>query len=74
MGLRSIFRLFLPLGSAVIGINKRKIVLCHKSAQQLNNFAQMVQMLKKPAKFYRQGISLRFRIRKMQNFRHKKRK
>jgi hypothetical protein len=73
MGLRCVFRFLLPRDSILIGINKRKLIITSKNIQQLNNFAQKIQQLKPPAKFYRQGINLKFRVKKLQNFRHKKR-
>lgn len=73
LGLRCVFRFLLPKDSILIGVNKRKIILAARNVQQLNNFAQKIQQLKPPAKFYRQGINLKFRVRRLQNFRHKKR-
>lgn len=74
LGLRSIFRFLMPVNSIFIGLNKRKLVILSKVAQHLHNFAQRIQNVKTPVKFYKQGLFLRYKVRRSQNFRHKKRK
>jgi len=74
LGLKCVFVVKPASGCFVVGLNKRKVVICSSNSGMLMSYARQLQLLKYPTKYYMQGLNLRFKVRKLQNFRHKKRK
>jgi len=81
MGMRSVVLANIPNSLDLFGINKKKMIIRSCSVSELHDFSSRLQNTKPPGKYfsqgpghYPQGLSLRFKFRKLQNFRHKKRK
>jgi hypothetical protein len=72
-GKKQIFEINFPPSVFLFLINKKKLILRNKDIQKLHNFVIKLQKIKIPLKYKQIGICLRFRYKRLVNFRKKKR-